>query len=294
MPCTVANASRSVGSVASASVPRFGPEIIRRQVAIGGSIVSPDGEWVVYTRRTVAANRYQSNLWLVPYRGGRPRQLTHGPWEDSAPVFAPDSRTIAFFSDRGEDQEDHLYTMRIDGGEAERICGGRHESMSSAVFSPDGRSIAFVAAAGSPGSWSAIPRSEIVARFVPSTGATTAATLGLPLSPARRPGASERPAPRADHRRLRRRRAGMASVGRARIRRRDRTPIRHRPDRDPPGQRQGRRVRELVKLAGTPRLTGLVTGRRARSRSSASTSRMPPTTPSRSSSSAPPAASCAA
>lgn len=158
---TVANAEAPSGSVASASVTKLGSNIVRRQVAIGGSIVSPDGEWVVYTRRTVAANRYQTNLWLVPYRGGRARQLTHGLWEDSSPVFAPDSRTIAFFSDRGPDEEDHLYVMRIDGGEAELVCGGRHESMSSPVFSPDGRSIAFIAAAGDPRFLAGNPKDEV-------------------------------------------------------------------------------------------------------------------------------------
>ena len=142
-------------------MPRFGPEITRRQVAIGSSVISPDGEWVVYTRRTVVADRYQTNLWLVPYRGGRPRRLTHSRGNDTCPMFAPDSRTIAFFSDRGPDKEDHLFAMRIDGGDAMRICGARHESMYSAVFSPDGRSIAFIADGGPERFWVGDPKDEV-------------------------------------------------------------------------------------------------------------------------------------
>ncbi len=141
--------------------PRIGADIVRRQVAIGASIVSPDGEWVVYGRRIVANNQYQTNLWLVPYSGGRPRQLTHGVWNDTSVTFGPDSRTIAFLSDRGKDEEDHLYLMRIDGGEAERVCGGKHESMQSPVFSPDGRSIAFVAADPKPRFWAGDPKEQI-------------------------------------------------------------------------------------------------------------------------------------
>ena len=141
--------------------PRIGPDIVRKQVAIGSSIVSPDGEWVVYTRRIVAANQYQTNLWLVPYSGGRPRQLTSGRWNDTSPAFAPDSRTVAFTSDRGEGDDDHIYTMRIDGGEAERIDAGKLESVASPVFSPDGRSIAFTAADTTPRFWAGDPKDEV-------------------------------------------------------------------------------------------------------------------------------------
>ena len=146
------------------SIPRRAQIRIRdhpQEVAIGSSVISPDGQWVVYTRRTVVADRYQTNLWLVPYRGGRPRRLTHSRGNDTCPMFAPDSRTIAFFSDRGPDEEDHLFAMRIDGGDAMRICGARHESMFSAVFSPDGRSIAFVADGGPERFWAGDPKDEL-------------------------------------------------------------------------------------------------------------------------------------
>ena len=80
----------------------LGPEVVRRQVVIGTSALSPDGEWVVYTRRTVVGNEYRISLWLVPYGGGRPRRLTGASWRDTSPAFAPDSRSVAFVSNRGE------------------------------------------------------------------------------------------------------------------------------------------------------------------------------------------------
>ena len=105
-------------------MPPLGPDVIRRQVVIGVSAVSPDGERVVYTRRTVAGDRYQVSLWLVPYRGGRPRRLTHGQWSDTAPAWSPDGRTIAFLSDRGtgakpdDDRGAELYLFDPEGGVA--------------------------------------------------------------------------------------------------------------------------------------------------------------------------------
>ena len=140
----------------------LGPEVVRRQVVIGTSALSPDGEWVVYTRRTVVGNEYRVSLWLVPYGGGRPRRLTGGSWRDTSPAFAPDSRSVAFVSNRGEGSGRCLYLIRIDGGEAELVCGARHGSVGAPVFSPDGRRIAFTAEAGEPRFWQGDPEKRVV------------------------------------------------------------------------------------------------------------------------------------
>ena len=135
-------------------MPSLGPDVVRRQVVIGACALSPDGESAVYTRRVVAGNAYQTDLWLVPARGGRPRRLTTGGGNDHSPVFAPDGRTIAFVSDRGNDDErGALHRIRVDGGEAELVCEAPHGSVRKPAYSPDGRSIAFVAWAGEPRFW---------------------------------------------------------------------------------------------------------------------------------------------
>jgi dipeptidyl aminopeptidase/acylaminoacyl peptidase len=140
-------------------MPALSPEIIRRQAAIGSVALSPDGAAVAYTRRTVAGDRYQSDLWLVPYRGGRPRQLTTGAWSDSAPAWSPDGESIAFTSDRGgEDTRAALYLIRPDGGEAQRVCEAQHGGVGAPVWSPDGSRIAFTAEAGPPRFWIGDPR----------------------------------------------------------------------------------------------------------------------------------------
>jgi dipeptidyl aminopeptidase/acylaminoacyl peptidase len=135
------------------------PDIVRRQAVIGAAALSPDGEQVVYTRRTVAGDRYQTSLWLVPYRGGRPRRLTSGRWNDGAPAWSPDGTEIAFLSDRGEaDAPAALYLIRPDGGEAERVCAAPHGDVGAPVWSPDGTRIAFTAEAGEPRFWVGDPK----------------------------------------------------------------------------------------------------------------------------------------
>ena len=155
-------------------MPPLGSDVIRRQVVIGASAVSPDGERVVYTRRTVAGDRYQVSLWLVPYRGGRARRLTHGRWSDTAPAWSPDGRTIAFLSDRGaaakpdDDTGAELYLIDPDGGEAERVCKAPHGGVGAPLWSPDGRAIAFVSSGDEVRFWTGDPKKH-VARVIRTT-----------------------------------------------------------------------------------------------------------------------------
>ena len=65
------------------------PADLRRQVALGEVALSPDGQLVAYTRRTTAGNADRCAIWLVPYGGGRPRQLTAGTGEDRSPLSRP-------------------------------------------------------------------------------------------------------------------------------------------------------------------------------------------------------------
>ena len=57
----------------------------------------PDGSAAVVAVRTIDsdADDYTSQLWLVPSDGSPSRQLTYA-WRDTAPVYSPDGRWVAF------------------------------------------------------------------------------------------------------------------------------------------------------------------------------------------------------
>ena len=112
-------------------------------MALGELALSPDGSLLVYTRRTVRGNEYETHLWLVPLAGGRPRQLTRGAVNDAGPQFTPDGRRVAFLRD------EKVWAIDVDGGEAEPLATLEH-GVSAFRLSPDGRRIALVGGAPEP------------------------------------------------------------------------------------------------------------------------------------------------
>jgi dipeptidyl aminopeptidase/acylaminoacyl peptidase len=116
--------------------------------------ISPDGTLVVFGRGFVDVMKDQnaSNLWLVDARGERLRQLTDGAWRDSAPVWSPDGRRIAFLSNRSGATQVHV--LWVDTGETAQLTRVDREP-GGLVWSPDGRQIAFTMAL--PDETSALP-----------------------------------------------------------------------------------------------------------------------------------------
>ncbi len=96
------------------------PEDLRREVAIGGPALSPGGELVAYTRRSIIGDDYQTDIWVVPFCGGEPRRLTRGPGADTKPAFSPSGSMLGFLSDR-ENGTNQVYVISLDGGEPWRL-----------------------------------------------------------------------------------------------------------------------------------------------------------------------------
>ena len=67
--------------------------VTARYGGIGGLVWSPDGKWLGYTRPDVTR---QSDLYLVPAAGGEERRVTFDSYNDAAPEFSPDGRTLYF------------------------------------------------------------------------------------------------------------------------------------------------------------------------------------------------------
>jgi dipeptidyl aminopeptidase/acylaminoacyl peptidase len=124
----------------------FRPADALRQVMIQGIALSPDGETIVYARRTIEKGKYRSRLWRVPFGGGRAEQLTFVDSNDGRPRFSPDGRGVAFISDRKDDKP-QAWTMPMDGGEP-RVLAELPDGIGAVEWSPDGRGVLLVAPSG--------------------------------------------------------------------------------------------------------------------------------------------------
>ena len=109
--------------------------------------LAPDGARIAYTLLTqdVAADEKRAAIWVADVQGAEaPRQFTLGAARDRQPVWSPDSRWIAFISDREAGAQ--VWVMAANGGEPRRVTAMRHGA-AHPLWSPDGRSLLFEAEA---------------------------------------------------------------------------------------------------------------------------------------------------
>jgi dipeptidyl aminopeptidase/acylaminoacyl peptidase len=125
--------------------PRLEPRALLRERLIDAVAISADGETVAYSERTVVDGADRTSIWIVPFRGGRPRRLTHGKWSDGRPRFSPDGRTLAFSSTReSEGEVPQIWLLPLEGGEPARLTHFKH-GVSEFEWMPGGRSLAVIA-----------------------------------------------------------------------------------------------------------------------------------------------------
>ncbi|KAB2880013.1 S9 family peptidase [bacterium] len=112
---------------------------------IDAPAVSPDGKWIVYNVRqyNLKSNTYVSNIFIQSIDGLTIKQMTASPSKDLAPTWSPDSKMIAFVSNRGGSYQ--IYMMAPDGGEPRRVTNISTgvSAGNNLVWSPDGKYIAF-------------------------------------------------------------------------------------------------------------------------------------------------------
>jgi dipeptidyl aminopeptidase/acylaminoacyl peptidase len=144
------------GPLAAQEVPVTLDDIYRL-ADVSGPAFSPDGEEIVYTVSVNVAERdaEESDLWIVPWQGGQPRQLTStaevSEWQAS---YSADGETVIFLSDgkaeegdEDDEGETQLWAMPAGGGAARRITGIAG-GISAYTLSPDGKRAAVIAEVG--------------------------------------------------------------------------------------------------------------------------------------------------
>ena len=111
--------------------------------------LSPSGKQVAYCISHVDTARDEEYcaIWILSPQTGEARQLTDGLAVDSNPVWSPDERQIAFFSNRSGVKQ--LHTISVDGGEMRMLTDLPQGVGRGPAWSPDGEHIAFSARATS-------------------------------------------------------------------------------------------------------------------------------------------------
>jgi dipeptidyl aminopeptidase/acylaminoacyl peptidase len=90
----------------------------------------------------------RAHFWLVDVASGNAKQITEGNnWNDSDPQWSPDSKRIAFVSNRtgkeyDENRNTDVWVISAEGGELTKISD-HDEADNSPRWSPDGKRIAF-------------------------------------------------------------------------------------------------------------------------------------------------------
>ena len=110
----------------------------------GSGLVSPDGNWFVYTLTTIdsAKNNRNTDIWMEKWDGSNNIQLTSSPEAESNPKWSPDGKFISFTASRNGGGSEVWLLNRL-GGEAIKLTDLKGE-LADYVWNPDGSRMALL------------------------------------------------------------------------------------------------------------------------------------------------------
>lgn len=90
------------------------PEVMWKMGRVGGSVVSPDGETVLYTVSdySMKDDNSSTHIWSVPTAGGEAVQITDGAGKESSIQWGDDGSRIYFLSTRSGEAQ--LWSAALD------------------------------------------------------------------------------------------------------------------------------------------------------------------------------------
>ncbi len=131
----------AVAAPALAQKP-FDVDALMKLSRVSDPQVSPDGKMVAFTVQSVdlAANRKPTNVYVVPLAGGEPVRITTAGGVNERPRWSPDSKSIAFISDRAGSPQ--AWLMGPDGSNPRQVTALATEA-GGVLYSPDGKVLVF-------------------------------------------------------------------------------------------------------------------------------------------------------
>jgi Tol biopolymer transport system component len=109
--------------------------LFRSSMQIQDLDASPDGQWIAFR-----SSGRQEDLFLIRSDGSSLRQLTDDPFKDRGPIWSPDGKTIAFYSNRSGRYD--VWTIHPDGSGLAQVTKGLGKGPWYPHWSPDGSMLA--------------------------------------------------------------------------------------------------------------------------------------------------------